>query len=209
MDSADPDSQPPRRSIVSVLWRIVVGASVLFTAGSAIQAGLSAILIQCWDENTDLPSPDAKHVAHRQVHICQGPTIFIEHATQAVAIAKADDPSGMARVYESNEADSKMRWADNDHLRIDIGATPIISLSLHQGAGVHVEYHVPPRFMNMLWLDERAQREDETARRLVAAGKLSESECASDKQDARLRRWRDERYIQWASENAIGDDQVK
>lgn len=147
-DDFGPASPAPRRAVFRVLWRVIVAASVLFTGGSAIKAGLGASFVQCWDEKTDLPSPDGKHVAHRRVHICEGPLVVNGTVRQIVDIARAD-ADGMARVYDSHEDSSKLRWEDNDHLRVDLDTVATIGLSLHQGNGVHVAYHVPRRLVSM------------------------------------------------------------
>lgn len=203
MDTASSASQPPRRrsSIWRILGRVVVVVSVLFTGGSALLAGVGAIFVQCWDEKTDLPSPDGRHIAHRRVHICEGPLVVNDTIRQALDIGRpgADGP---ARVYESNEYDIKMQWEDNDHLRIDIGSPETPRLSLHQGNGVHIAYHVPQRLMGLQSEDAQAQLHDEMHR----TGKMSDADYAAAKIDNREFRLDDEMFIQWASENAIIDE---
>lgn len=190
--------------MVRILWRIIVVGSVLFTGGSAVRAGLSAIFIRCWEEKTDLPSPDGKHIAHRRVHICQGPLVVNETVNQVIDIGRTDI-AGLARVYESRENDSNMRWEDNDHLRIDITSNSTIELSLHQGNGVHVAYHVPRRLISLQSQDALEQQEEEMHR----TGKTSDAAYAFGKKINRdLRLW-DEQFIQWASENAVIDDDRK
>lgn len=204
MNNAAGASPPRRRSVFRILWRIIVVVSVLFTGGWAIGAGLSALLTQCWDDKINLPSPDGKHVAHRWVHSCEGPTMFTE-STQVVNISQAGS-NEMAKVFESQEANGKikMRWED-DHLRIDIESMETPDLSLHKGYGVHIAYHVPARLMSLFWENAQEQQEEEMHR----TGKLSDADYETVKRLNRgSRLWR-EIFMQWASENAIIDDEGK
>lgn len=201
MSSATPR---PRRSAFRILWRVIVVVSVLFTGGSAVKAGLSTIFIRCSDDKTDLPSPDGQHIAHRWVHSCEGPTMFDESFHQVVDISRVG-ADGKATVYESHSYGGNMRWEDSDHLRIDLDSTEAIGLSLHQADGVHIAYHVPARLMSLHREDAQGRQEDEMHR----TGKMSAADYRTAQKVRRDSRTWHETFIQWASENAIIDDEGK
>ncbi len=194
-----------RWSVFRILWRIIVVLSVLFTGGSAIQAGLTALLIQCWDDKIDLPSPDGKHVARSRVHRCEGPTMFSETIWQVVDLSRTGE-AGMTRIFESDRDGSEIRWDDSEHLRIDIRAMVPIGLSLHQESGIRIAYHVPRRVMSLQWLDDQDRHADEMHR----TRQISDADYEFLKQEnRRIRLSWPERFIQWAHENAIIDDDGK
>lgn len=195
---------PPHRPVFRILWRVIVVVSVLFTGGSAVKAGLSAIFARCWDDKTDLSSPDGKHIAHRSVHSCEGPTMFDESFHQVVDISQAGTNEN-ARVYETNYYGGKMRWEDSDHLRIDIDSTEAIGLSLHKANDVRIAYHVPARLMSFYWQDVQDRQQEEMHR----TGKMSDADYDTAKRVSRYSRSWHGTFIEWASENAVIDNEGK
>jgi hypothetical protein len=148
----------------------------------------------CWDERTDSPSPDSKHIARSVVHFCQhfGPDVMV---SQFIEIAKIDGSSS-AEVFKNDMGGSALaHWSDGQHLAVDIAGKSRVALSLHDFDGVHITYYVPRGLMSSSFSDTQIET-------LHQAGRLNDADYETMKKGNRFWREWEELFFRWASENA-------
>lgn len=121
---------------------------------------MTTFFVDCWDDKTDLPSPDARHIARLLVHTCEGPLAANVNITQTIEIATVG-ANAARRVFENDDDNGAMHWDDNDNLSIEVGGVSTIALSLHEADGVRVTYHVPKRSMSLKISDDEERQTEE------------------------------------------------
>jgi hypothetical protein len=175
--------------------------AILIGVAFAIRASVTALFVKCWDDKANISSPDSRHIAHRTVHICEGPLIVNVNITQAIEISAAGAEVGM-RVFENDENDGSMHWVDSNELAVEIGSVSTIIRSLHEADGIHITYHVARKLLDMKAAEESERQTEELHR----TGRSTDGDYEAEKKvDRWLRQWRED-FVRWASENAIIDE---
>ena len=186
-------------------FRIVRSATliiaILIGAAFGIRACVTALLVDCYEDTADLPSPDLRHIAHRVVRICKGPLAFNVNIIQFIELSTVGTGFNL-RVFESYEDDGSIRWNAGNELAIEVGAVSTIRRSLHEADGVRITYHVPRKLLDLKAAEDSERQTEE----LHQTGRLTDRDYETGKEiDRWLRRWRED-FIRWASENAIIDE---
>jgi hypothetical protein len=190
-------NKPSIRSEKRLGWQIAVWAIIAFPTLCILL--LVLVIVQafrgsCWNERKDSTSLDSKHIARSIVHFCQhfGPDIMV---SQFIELAKVDG-SDSVKVFKNDMGGSALaHWSDSQHLAVEIGAKSAIALSLHDFDGVYITYYVPRGLMSTSFSDTQIET-------LHQAGKLNDANYETMKKGNQFWREWEERFFNWASENA-------